>query len=175
MTIFDEVGSGVGVYGDIGSINDGNWHHLVHVIDRAVGAITYRDGLRAHPNVQQGFSAAAAGDIDTGAPTNIGQDPTGQYPEPGSADLDDLGVWHKALTPLEAASIYMAGVSNQLSFVGAPITLTIQRSGNQTLLSWPAGTLQSADTVSGPYTDLIPVSPLAVSPTATNKFYRVRL
>src|SRR5262249_27334002 len=25
--------NGLGVYGDVGSINDGNWHHLVHTID----------------------------------------------------------------------------------------------------------------------------------------------
>jgi hypothetical protein len=175
MTIFGSANSGIGVYGDIGSINDGNWHHLVHVIDRAAGAITYLDGLRAHQNVQQGISAVAAGNIDTGAPANIGQDPTGQYPEPGSADIDDLGVWHKTLTPLEAASIYMAGISNHLSFTGAPIALTVKRSGSQIILSWPAGTLQSADSVGGSYTNITPISPLTLVPAGTNKFYRVRL
>jgi len=175
MTILDPSSHGVTVYGDIGSINDGNWHHLVHVIDRSLGAVTYLNGLRAHANVQQGQSVAAAGDIDSGAPANIGQDPTGQYPEPASADIDDLGVWHKALSPLEAASIYMAGLSNHLSFVGAPITLNQQRSGNQIILSWPAGMLQSADSATGPYTNVTPVSPLSITPSAGKQFYRVRL
>ena len=62
----------------------------------------------------------AAGNIDTGRPAIIGQDPTGQYEESGSADIDDLGVWRKALTALEAASIYMAAVSNHVSFTGGP-------------------------------------------------------
>ena len=127
MTISDADGFGVGVYGDIGSINDGNWHHLVHVVDRSLGAVTYLDGMRARDTIQQGRSAAEARNIDTGAPANIGQDPTGQYTEPGSADIDDLGVWHRALSPLEAASIYMS----KLSFVGAPIILTEQRLTNQ--------------------------------------------
>jgi hypothetical protein len=175
MTIFDANYFGVGVYGDVGSINDGNWHHLVHVVDRSLGAVTYLDGVRAHDSIQQGRSAAAAGNIDTGAPANIGQDPTGQYPEPGSADIDDLGVWHRALSPLEAASIYMAGLSNQLSPVPAPIFLTEQRSSNQIILSWPAGMLQSADSVTGPYTDMTPVSPLSVPPSAAKRFFRVRL
>ena len=174
MTIFDANYFGVGVYGDVGSINDGNWHHLVHVVDRSLGAVTYLDGVRAHDSIQQGRSAAAAGNIDTGAPANIGQDPTGQYPEPGSADIDDLGVWHRALSPLEAASIYMASL-NGLSVTSAPIFLTEQRSDNQIILSWPAGMLQSADSITGPFTNVTPVSPLNLSPTAARKFFRVQL
>jgi hypothetical protein len=175
MTISDADLFGVGVYGDKGSINDGSWHHLVHVVDRILGAVTYLDGARAHDTIQQGRSVEAAGDIDTGAPTNIGQDPTGQYTEPGSADIDDLGVWHTALSPLEEASIYMAGLSNHLSFVGAPIILTEQRSTNQIILSWRAGMLKSSDSITGPFTNVTPVSPLNLSPTAARKFFRVQL
>jgi hypothetical protein len=112
--------SGIGAYGDAGSINDGNWHHLVHAIDRVNGMVTYLDGVPARYSVQGGSSVAAAGNIDTGRPATIGQDPSGKYAESGSADMDDLGVWRRALTPLEASSIYMAGVSNHLSFTGPP-------------------------------------------------------
>ncbi|PWU14340.1 MAG: hypothetical protein C5B50_17320 [Verrucomicrobia bacterium] len=122
FSLFDAAtaSNGLGVYGDAGSINDGNWHHLVHTIDRTNGLVTYLDGVVAHFVVGGGSSIASAGNIDTGHPANIGQDPTGQYPESGSADMDDLGVWHKTLTALEAGSIYMAGVSNHLSFSGPP-------------------------------------------------------
>jgi hypothetical protein len=113
-------GNGFGAYGDAGSINDGAWHHLVHTFDRANGvAVTYLDGVAAHYTPQAG-SIADAGNIDSGQPANIGQDPTGQYPETGAGDIDDLGVWRKSLTALQAASIYMAGVSNHLSFTGSP-------------------------------------------------------
>jgi len=64
--------------------------------------------------------------VDTGNPATIGQDPTGQYKESGSANIDDLGVWRKSLTALEAASIYMAAVSNHLSFTGSPVPLSFQ-------------------------------------------------
>jgi hypothetical protein len=111
---------GVGVYGDFGSINDGAWHHLVHIIDRTNGMVTYLDGVAAHFTTQAGSTVAAAGNIDNGQPAIIGQDPTGQYPETGSGDIDDLGVWRRSLTALEAASIYLAGVSNHLSFTGSP-------------------------------------------------------
>jgi hypothetical protein len=121
-------GNGLAVYGDPGSINDGNWHHLVHTIDRTNGMVTYLDGVAANYTVQGGTSIASAGNIDTGHPATIGQDPTGNYKESGSADIDDLGVWRKTLSALEAASIYMAAVSNALSFTGAPAPLSISAS-----------------------------------------------
>jgi hypothetical protein len=122
FSLFDAAtgNNGIGVYGDVGSINDGNWHHLVHTIDRVKGMVSYLDGVSAHYTVQGGSSVAAAGNIDTGRAATIGQDPTGKYRESGSADIDDLGVWRRALTALEASSIYMAGVSNHLSFTGPP-------------------------------------------------------
>jgi hypothetical protein len=113
-------GNGFGAYGDAGSINDGAWHHLVHTFDRANGVVvTYLDGNAANYTSEAG-SIATAGNIDTGQAAVIGQDPTGQYQETGSGDIDDLGVWRRALTALEAASIYMAAVSNHLSFTGSP-------------------------------------------------------
>jgi hypothetical protein len=111
---------GIGVYGDDNSINDGNWHHLVHTIDRVNGMVTYVDGVAAHFTVRDGSSIAAAGNADTGRPATIGQDPSGMYRESGTADIDDLGVWRRALTALEASSIYMVAVSNHLSFAGPP-------------------------------------------------------
>jgi hypothetical protein len=122
FSLFDAAtgANGIGVYGDAGSINDGNWHHLVHTIDRVNGLMTYLDGVPVRYVVAAGSSVAEAGNIDTGQPATIGQDPTGLYPESGSADIDDLGVWHRALTALEASSIYMAAVSNHLSFTGSP-------------------------------------------------------
>jgi Concanavalin A-like lectin/glucanases superfamily len=174
-------GSGVGYYGALGSINDGNWHSLIHVIDRTENTIvTYLDGFVAQGTLESGTSSdiAILGDIDTGKSANIGQDPTGLYGETGSGDIDDLGVWRKALTPLEAASIYIAAVSNQLSFASTgPIVITNQvLPGIKVELSWPIGTLQASTNVVGPYTN-VPgaLSPYTNSVTGHQTFFRVKL
>jgi hypothetical protein len=178
-------GNGAGIYGAEGSINDGNWHSLVYVIDRKKGGTVYLDGTNAPSTVNGGTTITAAGDIDTTNSATIGQDPTGLYnlEEPtinaaqsASAYIDDLGVWRRALTPLEAASIYMAGISNQVSFTGASATLSINvMSSSQLQLTYP-GSLQSATNLSGPWSS-VPgaTSPFTVSPTGANMFFRAKL
>jgi hypothetical protein len=118
LSLYDASGAnGFGVYGDAGSINDGNWHHLVHTFDRTNGMVTYLDGVQANFD-NMGGATAVPTNVDTGNPAVIGQDPSGQYPETGSADIDDLGVWRRVLAPLEAASIFLAA-SNHMSFTGS--------------------------------------------------------
>jgi hypothetical protein len=177
FSVLDGSGAGVGGHGPVGSINDGGWHHLVYILDRTAGAVTYLDGVPSPFTRQQGTSVIAAGDISTGAPATIGQDPSGLYPEIGSGDITDLGVWRRTLTPLEAASIYVAGAESKLSFTGtADVILTIEAAAGHHVLTWPSGTLQSAGEVTGPYSDL----PSAISPytvdnsAAARAFYRVR-
>jgi hypothetical protein len=186
MSVFDTAGNGVGVYGDVGSINDGAWHHLVHVIDRQTGMVTYLDGIPAHYSKQAGTTAAAATlSIDDSPPhaATIGQDPTGHYGETGSADIDDLGVWRRSLTPLEAASIYVAGL-NKVSFGGSgpPVstqpTVSVVRSGSNLTISWaPAGgTLQSTGELLPTGSTWAPVgtaNPATVAIGSSNAFFRV--
>jgi hypothetical protein len=159
--------------GSAGSINDGNWHSLVHSIDRQGIAVTYLDGV----DVDESF-AANGQSLDTGAPTNIGQDSTAAYPEEGSADIDDMGVWTRTLSAYEAFSIYSVGQNFAKSFDSyGPVTLTIQSTPTGIQLIWAAGTLLQADSLSGPWTAV----PGAVSPYyktttgASKKFYRVQL
>lgn len=172
-------GAGVRLYGDLGSINDGNWHHLVHVTDRAAGSIaTYLDGAVAHYQKIAGTTVNSAGNIDTTNPAMIGQDPTGIYGEDAAFDIDDLGVWRKALTPLEAASIYAAASFSGLSFTNTATSLpnlTIAPAGgNKYVVTWSLGTLQTATNATGPYTSQPFTSPY--TNTATTKlFYRTRL
>src|SRR5207249_11753463 len=58
LSIFDQAGNGVGGRGAEGSIDDGNWHHLVHVFDRNAGNVNYLDGVAVKLNKQAGTSAA---------------------------------------------------------------------------------------------------------------------
>ncbi len=176
FSIYDTAGNGVGGRGEIGSINDGAWHHLVHVFDRKAGNVNYLDGVAVKFEKQAGTSATAAtASIDTGGPMSIGQDPTGTYGESGSGNIDDLGIWKKALTAIEAASLYMAGNGN-LSFTGAPFTLSSTQVGNNLTLTWTVGVIQQATAVGGPYTDVPGAkSPLTVTTTGATKFYRIKL
>jgi hypothetical protein len=122
------------------------------------------------------------GSIDTGLPATIGQDPTGIYGETGSGSIEDLGVWRRALTPLEAASIYMAA-QGQFSFTGPPpvsslppLTITSTHKTN-IVITWTQGTLQSARSVTGPYTAVAgATSPYTITnpPAATTMFYRAQ-
>ena len=170
-TLYNADGSGVGVQG-LGadySINDGNWHHVAHTFNRTSVGLTYLDGLQV-----SSVAIASVGDLDTGQPTNIGQDPTGAYGETAQFDLDDLGVWRRVLTPLEVASIYTAGGSLGANLVSAPVKITAQSVGGQVQLAWSGGLLQSADRVNGSYTDLpYATSPYRVTPSGM-KYFRVR-
>jgi hypothetical protein len=57
------------------------------------------------------------------------------------------------------------------------VKITYQVSGGNLILSWPNGTLQSANAVTGPYNDVTPTatSPYLVQMSAAQKFYRVRV
>ncbi|HXP60123.1 MAG TPA: hypothetical protein VN829_06500, partial [Dongiaceae bacterium] len=135
--------------------------------------ITYLDGLQVHAD-----SLAGLGNFDSGGSISIGQDPTGLYPEAGSADIDDLAVWQDVLTPFDVCLIYGAGANAGASFdtVGQP-KLGIARSGNDVLFIWQGGALLQATSFGGPWTPV----PGATAPTATitpgpaNTFYRVQM
>jgi hypothetical protein len=164
--------NGTGVYGGPNSINDGNWNHLVHTFDRAGRGITYLNGVQVDSR-----SIAAVGSIDQAARTCIGQDPNGTYGETGEADIDDIGVWRRVLTPLEAASIYIAAASNGVSFASQSVIVAIQPAGNQIQLTWGgSGILQAAPEATGTYTN-VPgaTSPYLTSPTGTRRFFRVQV
>ncbi len=167
--------NGARIYGDIGSINDGGWHHLAFVFDRAKQVITYLDGSPAKSFKISGTVTGEAKTIDTGLAATIGQDPTGLYQETGAGDVDDLGVWRRTLTPLEVGSIYVAGMNN-LSFKGVDPSLSLQKVGAASELVWDGGTLQQSETVNGTYTDVAgATSPRAVVGASATMFYRLKL
>ena len=178
MSLYDAGGTnGARYYGDLGSINDGSWHHLAFAFDRNAAVAIYLDGAAANSTTISGTTTAVAKNIDSGLAATIGQDPTGLLAETGSGDIDDLGVWKRALTPTEIASLYLAGL-NGLSFVGTspPFTISVAKSGSLIVLRWDVGVLQEATTVGGPYTT-VPgaTSPFSITPSAPKKYYRTQL
>ncbi len=140
---------------DANLINDGTWHHLAHSATRTANIITYLDGAQVDSQAI-GF----LGSLSTTTPVNIGQDSTGAYPVTASADIDDLGIWRRALTPLEISGMYLAGASNKVSF--APPVLVrealqiTQVAPGQWQLSWSGGgVLQASGNVTGSFTNVI--------------------
>ncbi len=165
------------IYGPDNSINDGKWHHLVFTFDRAAYGTTYLDGVQVDSRLDIG-----GGDLNTGNSVSIGQDPTGTYGESGSADLDDLGVWQRVLTPFEVWTINHVGAAYGVSFDSTAIppnaSVAISLSSNvdgTTSLHWAVGKLQSAAHVTGPWRDVSGggTSPYVVSPSGSGLFYRV--
>jgi hypothetical protein len=163
-----------GLYGADGSINDGTWHNLIHTFDRTGNGLTYLDGILVNSTVITGV-----GNLDQSGAMNIGQDATGAYPEDAAMDLDDLGIWRRVITPLEAASIESAGRSGRSFNTVAPasVTLSISPSGSNLQVSWsPAiGTLLEAASLTGPWTTNGSASPYIVGPSNAAKFYRVQM
>ncbi len=156
-------------------LNDGNWHHLAFLVDRADEVTTYCDGVRVHAKSIAGLVF----NTDTGLPINIGQGASADYAVAGSFEMDDLGIWRRELTEYDAQAIYVVGSRHGRSFdtTGpAEIRLGIAQTGSTLTLTWTSGTLEAADTVNGTYTAVSGASAPSFTTSATGsaKFYRVR-
>jgi hypothetical protein len=162
-----------GLYGANNSVNNGAWHHLLHSFSRAGQAVTYLDGVQVDTR-----PISNLGSIDTGGTFSIGQDPTGTYSESGAADLDDMGIWRRALTPTEAYAIYYVGATYGKSFNSyGPWLVTLTPSGTGNLiLTWQGGTLVQSTSVSGPWTPVPGATPpnYSVTPVGAAKFYKIQ-
>ena len=165
-------GNTVVAQGPAHSEDDANWHSLVHVIDWGRGfGTTYLDGKQVDATSIASINAS----IDFPAlAINIGENPQDNYFSPGAAYLDDLCIWRRALSGDEARSIYAAGVSNHVSVASLPQPITAAVSGGQLTLTWSAGILQSASSLTGPWT-AVPgaTTPSYTTPaTASQQYYR---
>jgi len=171
-SLYDGNGNGAGLQGPSDSLNDGNWHNVVETFTRSGSALTFVDGLQVNSS-----PLAGVGDVDSGEPFNIGQDPTGTYGESGGFNLDDIGIWRRALTDIEARSIYIVGETYKKSFdTFGPSTLSLNRLANgQLVIAWQSGHLYEAASLKGPWT-IVPgasVPSYTVTPTGTNTFFGV--
>jgi hypothetical protein len=119
----------------------------------------------------------ALDDLDTGNGIYLGQDTSGTYPISGAYDLDDVGIWNRALARTEAESIYTSGQSGHSFDAAGPVQIAITPSTGGPLLLWPAGTLQSAPSLTGPWGAVTGASAPSylVTPSGAQMFYRVKL
>ena len=181
-SLFSTEGGGINVYPpeaqngmlvDLATSKNG-WHHLAYSFARTGLANTYVNGRLVD---SRAINLTSVATLDTAHSTSIGQDPTGDYPESGRADMDDLGIFKGALTQLEVQSIYAAGFFNGQSFenkVVEPPVVSLTRSGDSITITY-TGTLQSSDTVNGTYADVSGASsPFTATAAGAAKFYRAK-
>jgi hypothetical protein len=150
-----------------GSIAPNNtWQHLVGVCDEPNGAV------RLYVNGGVSASTAISGGVQMGtSPISIGSRQanfSSTYNLNFVGSIDEVAIYPYALTAGQIMNHYIAGAN-------ATVTLNIQRTGAGVTLTWAPGVLQSAPSVTGPFTDLpSATSPYVVVPSGQT-FYRVRL
>ena len=172
--------SGEGGLGHAGGIGEGpagadvslgEWHHLVAVTDAEgaeFGTRLYVDGEVYTENTGAAVLAA------NGMRVMLGENPDarGRY---FAGELDDVALWNRVLTPDEVQTLFTgdplggpsdaeppapAGGISSISIDGATVTIEF------------TGSLQSADTVDGPYSAVDGASsPFTVDAASGNKFY----
>jgi hypothetical protein len=146
---------------------NGAWHHLVGVCDEVNGSITlYVDGAANATNTVSGGLLSTLFPASIGSRTLSQSDP---YNLNFVGTIDEVSIYNYALSASEVQLHYRVGTNG-------PVSLTATPSGNNWVLTWPLGTLQSASVVTGPYTNVAgTVSPLTNSTSGANQFYRVKV
>ena len=163
----------------------GEWHHLVAMTDannNEFASILYIDGVVYSSNGTDANLGA------NGQRVMFGENPdaNGRF---FTGALDEIAIWNRILRPDEVATL-ASGAPLSLPTDGGTVTPPlppipdtgnpgdisgIERTSDTTATIEYTGTLQSADTVSGPYSDVAgATSPFTVNLENAPKFYRAR-
>jgi hypothetical protein len=146
-------------HGGVPSTN--SWTHLVGVYDGS-STYLYVNGIAFSSSVS-GYAANYDDGVNAAAPFTIGA--RSSLNNNFSGRVDEAAFYNRALSPVEVSSHYL----------DRPRLLP-GRSGGSISLTWPVGTLQQADDVTGTYTDVAnATSPYTVPANAAKKFYRLKL
>lgn len=156
---------------DVPTINDGQWHHFVAISDATgaqFGTALYVDGVIHGINKTKPALAA------NNARLMIGENPEARGRE-WEGQIDDIAIWNRVLTPAEITALYNGGTGTplgKLAGIAAPATLTIAQTAEGVAITY-TGTLQAADTVTGPYTDVAgATSPYTTTATSAARYFR---
>lgn len=95
--------------------------------------------------------------------------------------LDELAIWNRALPVSEIVEVYNAGVAGKavdtivLQPPAGPPQMSVSFQGGNISVTWDRGTLQTAPSADGPWSDQTSAtSPLTEPTTQAQKFYRAR-
>jgi glucose/arabinose dehydrogenase len=151
----------------------GHQYHAVAVYDSGFNLMSlYLDGVPADSAAMGGYTIAQLG-------FNTGRFGCGYfYADPDlSGSIDELRVYAGVLTSNDVTTSFNAGPNAIVAPGSTPqIRISISLSGAQPILSWPIGTLEQADEVTGPWTELpTAISPYSPPAAPAKKFFRARL
>lgn len=179
------VGTGDGTNGyqpetATGLVTPNQWHFVTAAVNRSAGSIQfYVDGT------PEPLSASGSSGVSTDFPTNadmyLGRFTTPNFPLNGILDeariyggIEDSN-WVQAEYMTVANNSMFSSYSSVTNTITLPITLTIRVSGDQAILTWPAGTLQSSGNLNGPYSNVSgATSPYTNSISGSQQYYRVQ-
>ena len=158
-------------FGSLGNVSDNSWHQITVTWDQsATGFINlYIDGHLDNSGANtKTWSWPVGQEIELGRSHD-------SYWRPYNGLLDDFRIYNRARTDAEIAQVAADGLADtsalqlRLNFDAAPVP--------GVTMSWliSGATLQSADSVNGPYTD-VPgaTSPFSSRSQSSQKFYRYR-
>lgn len=162
-----KIGFGVGnpdtTLTSVKSVNNSLWHQVAVTRDAGTGEMKiYIDGA---------FDSSIIG--PTGVRTNppalrLGSLQTGANYFNGS--LSDVALYQQVLSPNQVGTIYSAATGLFYN-----VTLTNQWNGSSFVLSWPGnGKLLEATNLAGPWTTNVSKSPVTITPSQPQKFYKVQ-
>jgi hypothetical protein len=168
-------GTPVGAVATTNVLSDNRWHQVAVVYDQSASgpfngaASIYVDGQFDSGTFAADWSWPASQEIELG----LSHDTNSWQAYQGL--IDDVRVYKRVLSGSEIASLHTGAIVDanallmQLNFTTAP--------GQGITLRWQCGdaVLQSADSVTGPYTDVTgAASPYSVSVLKSAKYYRYR-
>jgi hypothetical protein len=146
------------------AVNVGDWDHL---------AITYDDVAEVKKLYVNGELAVESNDAvaenDT-KPLNIGAGGDTGTAYFFKGDIDDIGLWNKALTQEEIQGVMNNGVAGDAG--GDAPALSIANNGDGTVTVTFEGKLQAAASVDGPWADVDAASPLTIDASETMQYAR---
>jgi len=161
------------------AVTFGQWHLLTGTMDGVNGAVrVYVDGVDQTINSGVDTAFQVTNDVRCGALLTGTPGATGSSCFNGS--MDEARIESSVRSPAWVWASWATVADNAFATYGTivspVVTLRCQAVGGQLVLTWTAGTLQSASTVTGPYTDITGASsPYTVGPSSPQQYFRVRV
>jgi hypothetical protein len=161
------------------AVTFGQWHLLTGTMDGVNGSVhVYVDGIDQTTSNAVDTAFQVTNDVRCGALLTGAPGATGSSCFNGSMDETRIesGVRSSAWVWASWATVADSAFATYGSIVPTPVTLHWQAGNGQVVLTWTVGTLQSAPSVTGPYTDMTGVpSPYTLAPSNAQQYFRVKV